>query len=94
MVEERVCASGHVLDVGKENCSRCGGACVNEPEKAVDNEVVNEDQSGLQSESEQENVPENGSTEPENSPENGDVNPDIQEPKVEEELPTSGLAVA
>lgn len=91
MVEERVCSSGHVIDSGKENCSRCGGACVNEPEKVVDDEVVNEEKEV----DNLENDSENGSTEPENTPENDDVDSNIQEPKVEEEsLPLSGLAVA
>ena len=30
MTDERLCASGHVIDAGRETCSRCNGHAVNQ----------------------------------------------------------------
>ena len=38
MSDELLCAEGHVIDGGKELCSRCNGAAVNKPAPEVEAE--------------------------------------------------------
>lgn len=40
MSDERICSEGHVIDVGRETCSRCNGRAVNVPETITESEAA------------------------------------------------------